>query len=136
MSSFFRIHFVGWACCLLLLVPWAGAALGQTLTGSVGGTVRDAQGGRLSGATITLVGTRGAVDVITNDQGLYRLAAIDPDTYDLSAAYDGFHPRREVGVVISVGQQLTIDFTLTPALAENVEVIGSPAVVDVKSSSS
>ena len=90
--------------------------------------MRDAQGGRLSGATITLVGPRGAVDVITNDQGLYRLAAIDPDTYDLSAAYDGFHPRREVGVVISVGQQLTIDFTLTPALAENVEVIGEAGI--------
>ncbi|MCA1649210.1 MAG: TonB-dependent receptor [Acidobacteria bacterium] len=108
----------------------------QGLTGSIGGTVRDVQGGVLRATTVTLFGARGSAVAPTDEEGAYRFAAVDPGTYEIAANLTGFQTSRQVGLSISVGQQLILDFTLMPALSVNIEVLSSPAIVDVKSSSS
>ena len=43
------------ACALLMLFVLSAAALAQGVTGTVSGTVKDAQGGVVPGATVTLI---------------------------------------------------------------------------------
>jgi hypothetical protein len=68
-------------------------------------------------------------------RGGYRFPAVDPGGYELRAAASGFRPRLERGIALSIGERLTLDFSLDLApLAESVEVVGTSPVIDVRSS--
>ena len=65
------------ALCALLAAP----ALAQITTGNVAGTVKDAQGGVVPGATVVLVSeTRGTKSrpAVTNDTGDYVFPNVTP----------------------------------------------------------
>src|SRR5438094_190453 len=70
-------------CALVGLCAVAATASAQITTGAVTGTVTDAQGGVIPGATIVLVsetqGTKTA-PVVTNGQGQYTVPNITADT--------------------------------------------------------
>ena len=59
-----RLNVGAWIWAVLSLGVWAAPALAQVNTGTVLGTVKDAQGGVIPGATVTLIsearGTRSA----------------------------------------------------------------------------
>ena len=56
-----RVRF--WILALALSVVASGAANAQVQSGSISGTVGDAQGGVLPGVTITMTGRRAHTDV-------------------------------------------------------------------------
>ena len=87
-----------------LLVP--GTAATQGLTGSLVGTVRDAQGGVLPGATVkigspALIGE--TITVTTDEKGQHRLLALPPGPYVLEIALEGFSTFRETDIRIGAG---------------------------------
>jgi iron complex outermembrane receptor protein len=93
-----------------------GAASGQSATSAIAGTVRDASGGAIPGATVRIVNakTHGTVDAVSDQHGAYRAAALPPGTYRLETTLDGFETAvREVAV--EDGQTATIELTLVPA---------------------
>lgn len=69
---------------LLALAALAGPARAQVTTGTVSGSVKDAQGGVIPGATVTLVsearGTR-STPVVTSESGDFVFANVSADTY-------------------------------------------------------
>ena len=75
---------VGVIVCGALLAALTGGASAQVNTGTVLGTVKDAQGGVIPGATVTLIsearGTRSA-PVVTNASGDFVFANVTADTY-------------------------------------------------------
>src|SRR5438105_11397340 len=73
-----------------LPVP-AGA---QTTGGSVVGVVSDGQGGVLPGVTLTVRNAETGVvrTAVTEGDGRYRLAGLEPGRYDLKAELSGFAP--------------------------------------------
>ena len=84
------------AACLLL----PGMAAAQGLTGALIGTVKDAQGGVLSGAVVrisspALIG--GPQTLTTNDNGELRFPALPPGLYVLDIEMQGFTAYREDG---------------------------------------
>lgn len=77
------------AVCLGLL---AGSASAQKITGDISGTVTDASGAAVNGATVRAenVGTGEKASATTNDTGFYRLVNLSPGQYKMSVEASGF----------------------------------------------
>ena len=87
------VLFVTAACAL-----WTAVGLAQGVTGAVIGTVRDADGGVISGATARLESPAligGPQSVTTNEKGQLRFANLPPGLYTLEIAMAGFTTYRD-----------------------------------------
>src|SRR5690349_9205688 len=74
------------ALLLVVGLPGKPAVFAQGLTGTLIGTVRDAQGGVLPDATVTITSTAligGTKSTTTNDKGQLRFLALPPGRYAL-----------------------------------------------------
>ncbi len=115
------------AACLL-----ARVAMAQGLTGSLIGTVKDAQGGGVSGAQVTvsspaLIG--GSATQLTNEKGELRFPALPPGVYVLEVAMQGFAPVREDSISIGAGATIQRLPVLTVAgVTESVAVDAGPRI--------
>jgi outer membrane receptor protein involved in Fe transport len=120
-----------WVLALLLGIPAASAQV----TGSVAGTVRDASGGVLPGATITLKGPslqRESVSATSAADGTYRLLLIPPGTYAVTIELAGFQSQERQAVDVALNQQTTLDAVLGVAgRAEQVSVTSDVPLVEV-----
>jgi hypothetical protein len=113
-----------------------GTGLAQTQTGTIIGRVTDQQGGVLPGVTMTLVGPRGSLTVVTDAEGSFRFVGVQPASYTLKAELQGFAAQEKTEVGVSMAKTLTVDFALkVSGLSETVEVVGTASTVDVKSAS-
>ena len=76
----------------LFCVPPAAFGQGGTSTASLAGKIVDDTGARLPGVTVTVthLGTNQSRTVISNEEGLYRFAGLQPGNYSFSAELQGF----------------------------------------------
>src|SRR5919109_778623 len=116
---------------LLLLSPTS--AFAQALGATLQGTNTDEQGAVMPGASvvITNIETGRTRDVVTDERGWYRVIALPPGEYELRATLQGFanHVRR--GLVLTTGQEATVNVALTLAtLSETVTVTGEAPLVE------
>jgi hypothetical protein len=112
---------------VLLLRALPSAA--QLTTGSVGGTVKDAQGGVVPGATVTLISdTRGtrSIPVTTDANGDFVFPNLTADTYTIEVEMTSFKTLRQSGIAVNPGPRVSVG-TLT------IEVGGAAETVTVKS---
>src|SRR5580765_4203494 len=84
---------------------WATAlpVVAQVTTGTVYGTVKDAQGGVIPGAALVLTSdTRGtkSAPVVTNATGDYVFPNVTADTYTLEGTMEGFKTTSRKGVQV------------------------------------
>ncbi|HTK30034.1 MAG TPA: TonB-dependent receptor [Vicinamibacterales bacterium] len=118
----------------LIAITWTATARAQ-VTGSVAGTIRDASGGVLPGATVTLSGPslqRQSVTTTTAADGTYRLPLVPPGAYQVAAELAGFSGETRRNVEVVLNQQTTLDFVLRVAgVAESVQVSAEAPVVEV-----
>jgi outer membrane receptor protein involved in Fe transport len=120
---------------VFLLVVAAIPVVAQTLTGAVEGVVKDEQGGALPGVNVTLTGKRGSQSTVTESNGTYRFAGIDPGTYTVTAALQSFRTKRQENVVVNIGRATPINLVLAVAgVQEAIEVVGESPVVNAVSS--
>src|SRR5262245_9542630 len=72
-------------------VAIASSASAQTLTGGLRGAVRDANG-VVPGVAVELVNESTGIsrEAVSNDQGEYNFAAVQPGTYTVKASLTGF----------------------------------------------
>ena len=119
------------AALALALLPAAVAA--QTETGRISGTVVDATGAVLPGATITLksVGTGTLRNSVTDSNGRYLFANVNPGPYEVLVELSGFNPST-TKLIVSVGAAVTVETKLNLAgQAETVNVTGESPIVNV-----
>jgi hypothetical protein len=113
------------ATAVLVLVSVATGARAQGVTGTVNGTVRDAQGGVIPGATVTLISdarnTRSA-PVVTNAQGGFVFPNVAADTYTVQVEMASFRTLRRSGVSVSPGSIVALG-TLTIEVGGTSEVL-------------
>src|SRR5262245_26500173 len=129
-------RWIGLTAFMVLLV--AGSAAAQQTAGNVTGRVLDQQGAAIPGVTVTAKSAQtGFVRNETTDQeGLYRLSALPVGSYDVSAELQGFTTVLKQAISVTVGQTLTVDFTLGVAsLAETVNVTGASPMIETTQSS-
>jgi outer membrane receptor protein involved in Fe transport len=106
---------------------WAVAAFAQTDTGQITGTVRDTTGAVVSGAkvTATSITTATVRSGVSNSTGNYTIAALKPDTYDVTIEAQGFKKvTRRVQVAVSSTNEVSVEMAVGGA-ATTVEVTGS-----------
>ena len=92
------------ACCSCSfhLRARASAQVSGT-TATLRGSVEDASGGVLPGATVTLVnsGTSAIRTAITDERGAFTFSSVFPGTYDLRCELAGFKTTEQEGISLS-----------------------------------
>jgi hypothetical protein len=127
-----------WIVTLLLLGVFtvSPASAHARIAGSISGTVRDASGGVLPGATVTLMNVALQMPLVTTTdaKGLYTFPDIAVGRYDLTITLDGFRPLTRAGLVVSTDSRLVEDATLAVGgQRETVTVVAAAVHVDLVS---
>ncbi len=120
-----------------LLGVWTSGAFGQTYQGGLRGAVRDAQG-VVPGVTVTLVNDATGVsrETVTNEAGEYSFPALDPGTYTLRAAAQGFKTFERKGIRIATQAFVTLDVTLElGAIEETITVTADAPLIETSNAS-
>lgn len=121
---------------LIALLTMAGVcpAAAQETRGSIEGVVKDASGGVLPGVTVEARNQSGATSTaVTDDRGVYRFPALPVGTYTVTASLDGFNKAVRSDILLTLGQQLKVELTLTVgSLSESVNVTAESPIVDIK----
>ena len=95
------------------------------MTGTITGTVKDAQGGVIPGATVTLISdTRGTMSapVVTNTDGDFVVPNIAADTYTIQVEMPSFRTLRRTGIAVSSGSIVGLG-TITIDVGGTAEVV-------------
>lgn len=108
-------------------------AYGQIATiTSLVGTVTDSSGKAIAGAKITAVdsATLDQYNVVTNQDGNYRIEFVRVGTYDLTAEYPGFSRVKVAGSIVTTNQIVRNNFTMSPgSVQESVTVEAAAPVI-------
>ena len=97
-----------------LFGPAVAAANAQVTSAAVVGTITDASGAALPGATVTAcnVETGFVRTVPTNESGAYRLDFLPTGTYVVEISLSGFKTERRSGIVLNVNDTARVDSSL------------------------
>jgi hypothetical protein len=123
---------------MMVLVAIASSAGAQITTGSVAGSVKDAQGAVIPGATVTLIseskGTRSA-PVVTSGTGDFTIVNVTADTYTVEISMPSFKTLKRSGVAVNPGSRATLgDVTLdVGGTTETVQVKAEAAAIQATS---
>jgi hypothetical protein len=129
-----RYWAVLFSCVFSLLVA---GRLFASVTASISGTVKDASGASIAGATVTATntGTGIAETRTTNGQGFYSFQLLPLGTYVLTVEQTGFKEYQQTELVLDVNSALTVDATLQVGqVSEKIEVAANALHVDTVSS--
>jgi hypothetical protein len=99
---------------LLMLGAFVFQVRAQAVYGSISGTVTDAAGAVVSGATVTITSIeRKTSDVVsTNESGLYVKERLLPGNYEVKVEATGFKQNLVSSVVVNVDAQTKVDAAL------------------------
>ncbi|MBI3050137.1 MAG: TonB-dependent receptor [Acidobacteria bacterium] len=121
---------------LVVLILCALPAAGFAQEATVVGTVTDATGGVLPGATVQAVheATGNVFEAVTDERGTYRLP-VRVGGFRITAQLAGFTTVTRTGVQLLVGQQVVMNFEMAvSAVAESVTVTAEAPLIDLNSS--
>jgi trimeric autotransporter adhesin len=110
---------------------------GQGFQGGLRGAVRDANG-VIPGAEVVLLNeaTNSARTAVTNSAGEYAYVAVEPGTYTVRAALQGFKTYERKGLTIGTQQFITLDLLMeVGALEETVTVTGAAPLIETSNAS-
>jgi len=114
------------------------SALAQTPTGTILGSIKDAQGAVVPGATVaaTNVGTQYSRSTVTDETGEYALRLLPVGDYMLVVTLPGFKNYSQTGIVLEVGRNARVDATIElGAVNESVSVVADAPLIETTSSS-
>jgi len=122
---------------VMMILAATGPLRAQSPTGSVVGTVKDAQGLPVSGAIVTLtnLGTNYNYASTTSSNGAYQFQSIDYGSYKISVTAQGF----KNGVVNHIKLDAATQYSVTPITLEvgtNVESIVVEAGAEIVNTTS
>jgi len=119
-----------------LVLCLAGATFSQETTGNIEGTITDAQGARVPGATVVLTGPGVNRTVTTDEEGFFRALQVKPGSYIVEVTATNFRPARREGLEVTLGQSTMADIKLEAGgVTETVTISGSEeTAVDVTDS--
>jgi len=112
---------------MLLIVVGLSAAIAQTGSSNITGSVRDVNGAVVPGATVTAKNDATGVTSTqtTTDSGLYAFSSLPVGKYTITVEKQGFKTLQKTNNVLEVGIPLTVDVALEVGLvSETVTVQG------------
>ena len=122
----------------LAYVLMPSTAPAQITTATVQGTVKDAQGGVVPGATVALISesrVRTVAEAVTDATGDFTLPNVDADTYTIQVTLEGFKTLRQTGIDVSAGDRLRLPAMVIEVgtLTETVQVTGETPLIQASS---
>ena len=130
-----RVLILASALALALGLPSLSRA--QSLTGSISGTVADAQGGMLPGADVALTNqdSKTVQRTVTNTEGVFVFASVPAGTYAVRVELSGFTAWEATDIVMLLGQRRTVTgITLkVGGVEEVISVTSRPDIAPVDS---
>jgi outer membrane receptor protein involved in Fe transport len=121
--------------CALMLLCLPAAAAAQVDRATLTGTVRDASGGIVPKATVSLthLSTNVVTTAATTEEGTYLAVNLAPGQYLAEAAAGGFQKTAQT-IILEVGQRARLDFILNVGnVTETVTVEGVTPLLDTES---
>jgi len=121
----------------LLTAFAASAVYGQGFQGGLRGAVKD-PGGVLPGVEVTLTNeqTNIARSTVTNERGEYVFAAVEPGTYKVKVALQGYKTVEQSGIRVGTQTFITLDLTMEVGrIEENITVTGQSPVIETSNAS-
>jgi len=118
---------------VLLAILAATPTAGQSLFGTILGSVSDSTQARIAGAVIKVRNTRtNAVRTVrASASGDYEMPALPVGEYELTAEAPGFRTHRVTGAVLQVDQRLRLDLTLQLGeVAQSIEVAAAARLIE------
>ncbi len=112
------------------MLPTTSSA--QITRGGISGTVRDASGGVVPGATVTVTNmdTNATQTLVSDAQGFFRAAALEPGRYMVSTELAGFKRVEQRDVTVRSALETPVDVRLSPAtVGEEVTVTAESPLV-------
>jgi outer membrane receptor protein involved in Fe transport len=128
-THFLRVVFLGVVLCFCL----APLATAQTVTGTLQGTVSDANGAVIPGAEIVIrnVETGQERTLKTNGEGFYLASFVPLGRYNVSVSQAGFTKAVQEDIEITLNQTRVLDFSLKPTgVTEAVTVTSEAAPIN------
>jgi len=123
----------------LLMLLAAGSGFSQsTSTGTILGVVKDASGGVVAGATVTVLNTdiSQTRTAVTGDDGAFRVPALLTGRYSVKVEKDGFKTETRNGLTLDVAQELAVNVGLqVGSSSQEVLVTGEAPQVNTTTSS-
>ncbi|MGH9163628.1 MAG: TonB-dependent receptor [Vicinamibacteraceae bacterium] len=105
-------------------------AYGQIRSGTITGTVTDASGAVVPGASVVVTNeaTNVATEIVTTEAGQFTAPYLSAGTYTVAVSLSGFVPYRETGVVLAATETVRVSAELRVSnIDEAVEVTAAPA---------
>ncbi len=132
MSKILRFSFVA-----LLVFAMSAIAFGQgTVTGAIGGTVTNPNKEVVPGASVTVknIGTNKEDSIVTDDQGRFRVANLEPGTYNITISASGFSPYTQEKLIVEVGTVTPVnaDLSVGPVQGGTVEITSEAPVINTQ----
>ncbi len=121
---------------LILLLCVASLALAQSSTGTIQGSVFDAQGAVIPNASVTVtnLGTSRVSTVKSDGQGLFSLPALDPGPYKVEVQETNFQTTTQQ-VTLQTAQVVNLEFKLQPgSTSQTVDVTAETPIIDTSTS--
>jgi hypothetical protein len=109
----------------LLMVVLSCPLTSRAQNATISGTVTDPSHAPVASVTVTArsTDTNSVHSDATNDEGLYRLTEVPPGHYDVTFEKSGFKVAKFSGIIVTVGQVLTVDKSLEiGSVTETIEV--------------
>ncbi|HWT04107.1 MAG TPA: carboxypeptidase regulatory-like domain-containing protein [Pyrinomonadaceae bacterium] len=118
----------------LLVFALSQLALGQTSKGFVVGTVVDPNGAAIAGATVKITNTETGVsrDTVSQDDGSFRLDAVDPGTYSVEISATGFKSSTRPNLVVAAAQTVDASTPLEVGNPSEVVTISSDNLIELQ----
>jgi len=104
---------------IFVLVLLFSGQLFAGVTASISGTVKDASGATVAGATVIATNTETGISQkeTTNAQGYYSFPYLPVGTYDVSIQQTGFRAFHNTGIVLLVNDAAVVDASLQVGVA-------------------
>jgi Carboxypeptidase regulatory-like domain/TonB-dependent Receptor Plug Domain len=123
--------------CLLIPLLFAGVAWCQTTSGSIAGTVKDAQAATIPGANVTALETQQkfTFSAKTNESGMFVFTQVPPGNYSIKVEAAGFKVLERPGVVLNANDKLDVgDLRMEVGQAtESIEVSAATVLLQTES---
>lgn len=126
------------AAAMVLTLLCVSPARAQVDAGSILGTVTDASGSAVRGATVTMTneGTNAALSTTSGSDGGYKFTPVRIGSYKIAVTFQGFETVVRPHVTVNVGESVVADFSLKPGnVTTTVEVTSTTPVLETQDAS-
>ena len=127
--SLFRL-----AVVLLSLTLGATGIWAQAATGTVTGVITDEQGAVIPSAEIKLIesSTGSARTIRTNESGRFTIVSVQPGSYNITVAKEGFQTSKATAQKVDIGDTLTLNLTMKIGQAATTVEVSATAGAELQ----